>query len=71
MNNSLSFHMAKGLICVILVLFGLFSCKPSVDDEYIQPDEMEDILYEYHLAEEIARLNGGDSLSIRSLRQIY
>ena len=48
--------MAKGLICVILVLFGLFSCKPSVDDEYIQPDEMEDILYEYHLAEEIARL---------------
>ena len=68
MNNSLSFHMAKGLICVILVLFGLFSCKPSVDDEYIQPDEMEDILYEYHLAEEIARLNGGDSLSIRSFK---
>lgn len=68
MKKGLSFHMTKGVICIVFVLFGLFSCKPSVDNEYIQPDEMEDILYEYHLAEEIARLDGGDSLSIRSFK---
>lgn len=48
MINRLSFPFTKGLICFICVVFGLFSCKPSVDSDYIQPDEMEDILYEYH-----------------------
>jgi hypothetical protein len=30
-------------------------CKPSVPSEYIQPDELEDILYDYHVAEAMAR----------------
>lgn len=68
MINRLSFPFTKGLICFICVVFGLFSCKPSVDSDYIQPDEMEDILYEYHLAEEIVRLNGGDTLTMRSFK---
>ena len=32
------------------VLSLLLSCKPQVPGEYLQPDEMEDILYDYHLA---------------------
>ena len=38
-------------IVPLLLLFALvFSCKPQVPDEYIQPDEFEDILYDFHLA---------------------
>ena len=36
-------------IVPLLLLFALvFSCKPQVPDEYIQPDEFEDILYDFH-----------------------
>lgn len=30
-------------------------CKPTVPSDYIQPDDMEDILYDYHLAVSIAQ----------------
>lgn len=36
----------------------MFSCKPQVPDEYIQPDEFEDILYDFHLADGMANGNG-------------
>ncbi len=42
----------------LLLLALAFSCKPQVPREYIQPDEFEDILYDFHLADGIA--NGGD-----------
>lgn len=35
----------------------MFACKPQVPDEYIQPDELEDILYDYHLADAMAEEN--------------
>lgn len=44
----------------LTLLFGLASCKPSVPDTYIQPDELEDILYEYHLARAMSDQGGGD-----------
>lgn len=31
----------------------LFSCKPSVPSEYIQPNEMEDILFDYYIVQSI------------------
>ena len=31
-----------------------FSCKPQVPDEYLQPGEFEDVLYDYHLADAMA-----------------
>ncbi|MGI6223718.1 MAG: DUF4296 domain-containing protein [Prevotella sp.] len=43
-----------GMLCLLAVLFAtttLVGCKPGVPDEYIQPDEMEDILYDYHIAD--------------------
>ena len=32
----------------------MFSCKPTVPSQYIQPDDMEDILYDYHIAQAMA-----------------
>ena len=38
------------LTTVVLII----SCKPQVPSEYIQPDDMEDLIYDYHLAQGIA-----------------
>ena len=32
----------------------MLSCKPSVPSKYIQPGDMEDILYDYHIAQAMA-----------------
>ena len=37
----------------------MVSCKPSVPSEYIQPDDMEDLIYDYHVAQGIAMLQDG------------
>ena len=37
------------LQCLLAVL--LVSCKPSVPGKYLQPDEMEDVIYDIHLAQ--------------------
>ena len=42
-------------VAAALVLAG---CKPSVPSEYISPSEMEDIIYEYCLAQGIVASNG-------------
>ena len=68
MKNRLTFRLAKWQVSLMLIMVCVLSCKPSVDRDYIQPDDMEDILYEYHLAEEIVRQNGGDTLTMRSFR---
>jgi len=38
----------------------LVSCKPSVPEQYIQPDDMEDLIYDYHLAQGIASQENGN-----------
>ena len=40
---------------ILLLVSGLFllACKPKVPEEYIQPDDMEDILYDYYVAQNI------------------
>lgn len=45
-------HSALFLIVLVVMVVG---CKPKVPSEYVQPDDLEDILYEYHLAESMAR----------------
>lgn len=63
MSKSLSF-------ITLLVLMLLVSCKPGVPNKYIQPGKMEDILYDYHLAEGLtARSNSlNDSATNLTLR---
>ena len=48
-----------GLMLVLVLCFG---CKPTVPGKYIQPDDMEDLLYDYHLADAMAmnQSSGGD-----------
>lgn len=43
-----------------LLLTMFVSCKPTVPSRYIQPDDLEDILYDYHLAGTVAEQMGGD-----------
>lgn len=35
----------------------MVGCKPTVPSKYIQPNDMEDILYDYHLAQSMARID--------------
>lgn len=43
------------ILALILPLLLIVGCKPTVPSDYIQPDDMEDILYDYHLAVSIAQ----------------
>ena len=49
--------MMRGCRYLVLVFVGLqlfLACKPTDPPQYIQPDEMEDILYDYHVAQGMA-----------------
>ena len=49
------------IIISLLITCSLVSCKPSVPSEYIQPGQMEDILYDYHLAQGILLAEAKDN----------
>jgi signal peptidase II len=61
-TTSKSGGKAMGML-LLLGVFALWGCKPSVPREYIQPDELQDILYDYHVADGVARSQGGDYAS--------
>ena len=47
----------KNSLYVLIALFAfsmLQACKPTVPSKYIQPGELEDILYDYHIAQALA-----------------
>ena len=52
----------KHIIVIILLLSVTFSCKPTVPADYIQPSDMEDILYDYHVAQAMGREGQKNSL---------
>ena len=45
-------------LCWLLLAIFVVSCKPSIPSEYIQPSEMEDMLYDYHISMAIANREG-------------
>lgn len=45
----------RHLLPIALLLALVFSCKPTVPSDYIQPDDMEEILYDYHVAQAMGR----------------
>ena len=45
-------HAARWSICLVMAM--CFACKPSVPSQYIQQGTMEDILYDYHIADAMA-----------------
>ena len=54
------------MFCVL----ALAGCKPGVPREIIQPGDMEDILYDYHVADGIPYISG-DYKDISYWRQVY
>ncbi len=46
--------MKRSLIILFLIML-VMACTPSVPSEYIQPGEMEDILYDYHIGQAIVK----------------
>lgn len=46
--------MNRSLLIVLTLAMMLVGCKPSTPSEYIQPDDMEDILVDYHMARAMA-----------------
>ncbi|MBR1687651.1 MAG: DUF4296 domain-containing protein [Prevotella sp.] len=52
--------MRNSLLAILMLLLSLLaSCTPSVPSQYVQPGELEDILYDYHIAQAVARQEGG------------
>lgn len=61
--------LCRQLMAVLIVALAIASCKPGIPSKYLQPDEMADILYDYHLAEGIASTPGEtDSIAMRTYR---
>lgn len=52
--------ITRCLLALVGCLLLLQSCKPSIPSKYIQPDEMEDILFDYHIADAMARDYGNE-----------
>lgn len=48
-------------IALLSLLLTVVACKPGVPDEYIQPGDMEDILYEYHIAMAMINQESGNT----------
>lgn len=48
--------MSKSSIIALITICLLTACKPGTSSRYIQPDEMEDILYDYHIGQAMAQL---------------
>ena len=53
----------------LFVLLLAVSCTPSVPSQYIQPDEMEDILYDYHVAQAMSKTIGSGNYEYN--KQLY
>lgn len=51
--------MNKSALWSVLVMLVLAACKPGTPSRYIQPGDMEDILYDYHIGQAIAQMEDG------------
>ena len=62
-------NVNRHLLPLLVLAVGLLSsCKPTVPSQYIQPDEMEDLLVDFHLAQSMARENDSEEAE-RDFRQ--
>lgn len=66
MNRPFS-HIIVFMASVLCII----SCKPGVPKEVIQPDDMEDILYDYYVSQGIASMPGPQSGSEDYKRDMY
>ena len=65
--KSKAIHIIYMVAAVVLIV----SCKPQVPSQYIQPDDMEDLIYDYHMAQGIAsQQEGGSDYNRRFLWEV-
>ena len=57
----------RHLMLLVLGLIFVAACTPSVPEQYIQPDDMEDILYDYHVSQGMAVKETGGTDYYRNL----
>jgi hypothetical protein len=50
----------RNSLAITLLTILVIGCKPTVPSEYIQPGDLEDILYDYHVSQAMARDKGAD-----------
>ena len=55
----------KHCLTYIIALLMVMGCKPTVPSEYIQPNDMENILYDYHLAIAMAKSDYASSPDVQ------
>ena len=71
-EKRVAFRMAAilhALVVAIVIVLSVTGCKPGIPDKYLQPGEMADILYDYHLAAGIAvTAQPDDSIALRTYR---
>ena len=53
-------NKAIHILYMVAAVTLISSCKPAVPSEYIQPDDMEDLIYDYHVAQGIASQQDGN-----------
>ncbi len=53
----------RNVLLIVLLSVLTFSCKPTVPSNYIQPGDMEAILYDYHVAQAMGREGQRDGLN--------
>ena len=63
--------MSKYALLSIAVVCVFVACKPGTPSRYIQPDDMEDILYDYHIGQAIAQLEDGSMEQRNFDRTVY
>jgi hypothetical protein len=61
----------SNIIVFLASVLCIVSCKPGVPKEVIQPDDMEDILYDYYVSQGIASMPGPQSGSEDYKRDMY
>lgn len=63
--------MKRNWALILVAFLFLVSCTPKVPKRYIQPDELEDILVEYHLAKSLASHDDDANESADVLQLLY
>jgi len=62
---------SRHIIPLVLSIVILAACKPTVPQAYLQPDDMEDILYDYFVAQGMAQIPDNEQLSEDYRRDLY
>lgn len=52
-----SLHLVIGVAAVVM----LFACKPEIPSKYLQPDTMEDLMYDYYVSQGLTNSRSGST----------